>query len=155
MMVTRGEDMHSTSVCSGYVPCGCIELLSFPVCMIIHFLFHTHITHGSRDCPPHNTFLFRCCIVPLLYTCIYFVYAFCNNSGSVSYKQQVPITLTIIGLPEKDSHWLVHPHFSSNHHNRVKFGVIMCLRSWATKIWKARDMHGSWRGTPYEDILDE
>ena len=40
--------------------------LSFPVCMIIHLLFRTHV-HVSRDCPQHTTFMLRCCIVPLLY----------------------------------------------------------------------------------------
>ena len=52
--------------------------------------------HVSCDCPPHNTFcsvvvLFRC------YTHVYIsVYAYRNNSGSVPYEQQVPITLTVI-----------------------------------------------------------
>ena len=73
-----------------------ITLLPFPVCMVIRFLFCTRVTHMSRDCPPQNTFcsvvvLFRC------YTHAYIsVYAYCNNSGSVPYEQQVPITLTII-----------------------------------------------------------
>ena len=39
--------------------------LSFPVCMIIHFLFRTRVTHVSRDCPPHNTF----CSVVVLFHC--------------------------------------------------------------------------------------
>ena len=53
----------------------------------------------SRDCPPHNTF----CFIVVLFRCyahVYIsVYAYCNNSGSVPYEQQVPITLTVILVP--------------------------------------------------------
>ena len=56
-------------------------IIFFSVCIIIHLLFRTH-AHVSRDCPQYNTFLFRCCTVPLLHTYIYFLVHSFNNSSS-------------------------------------------------------------------------
>ena len=40
----------------------------------------------------------------------------------------------------KKTHTDRYIHFSSNHHDRVKRGVIQCLRSRATRVCEAEDL---------------